>query len=85
MSGIATCILNLIGSLSCLKEAKAMDMVHGKCNFLNSFLIFRDTVVGTYSLLRPFLCFTTKRFEHKLKKNWPTLLHILSICVISMK
>ena len=64
MSGRATCILNLIGSFSFLKE-KAMNMILGYCKFLNSFLIFSDTIVGTYSLLRPFLCFTTKRFAHK--------------------
>ena len=37
---IVTGILILIGSLGCLKEVKTMDMILGKCNFPNSFLIF---------------------------------------------
>ena len=60
-----------------------MDMVHGKCKFLNSFLIFSDTLVGTYSLLRLVLCFTTKRFEHKLTKKLANFItYFVNMCNI---
>ena len=40
-----TGILILIGSLGCLKEAKAMDMILGKCIFPNSFPDFQKHIL----------------------------------------
>ena len=51
MCGMVTCILILTGSLSCLKEAKRLDMISKKkvsVNFKINFLIFGSIVVGTH-------------------------------------